>query len=224
MSTVQSQKGYYEKYWTEGRDGYSGDHQGYATNFRNWMHSELGSLPHKVGILEVGCGDGAFTRNLAEHSSNVTAIDISAQQIERNARTYPDVRFLQHDVSERLPFDDNTFEVIWCSEVLEHLFDPGFALCEMFRVMAPAGRLLVTVPYHGLFKNVLIALFKWDEHFAPTHPHIRFFTRNTLAASAARAGFREIQTRTCGMNKPVRDWFIATNILLKARKLVPPDR
>ena len=34
------------------------------------------------------------------------------------------------------------------------------------------GRLLVTVPYHGRFKDVLIALFKWDEHFTPTNPHI----------------------------------------------------
>jgi 2-polyprenyl-6-hydroxyphenyl methylase/3-demethylubiquinone-9 3-methyltransferase len=218
MSTLQAHKEYYERYWTENRAGYSGDSQGYATNFRNWMHSELRDLPHDATILEVGCGDGAFTKDLARHSANVTAIDLSAQQIELNARAYPDVRFLQHDVSQRLPFADDTFGVIWCSEVLEHLFDPGLALREMFRVMAPGGSLLVTVPYHGRFKNVLIALFKWDEHFAPTHPHIRFFTRNTLTRLAAHAGFKKIQTAACGMNKPIRDWLIATNLLLKATK------
>jgi len=221
MSTVQSQKSYYEKYWAEGRAGFSGDRQGYATNFRNWMRSELRRLPRDATILEVGCGDGAFTKDLAEYSSDITALDISAHQIQLNARAYPDLRFLQHDVSERLPFDEGTFEVIWCSEVLEHLFDPGFALREMFRVMAPGGKLLVTVPYHGLFKNVMIALFKWDEHFAPTHPHVRFFTRNTLARAAANAGFAETRTRTCGMNKPGRDWLIATNILLSAAKPGP---
>ena len=221
MSTVQSQKSYYEKYWAEGRAGFSGDRQGYATNFRNWMRSELRRLPRDATILEVGCGDGAFTKDLAEYSSDITALDISAHQIQLNARAYPDLRFLQHDVSERLPFDEGTFEVIWCSEVLEHLFDPGFALREMFRVMAPGGKLLVTVPYHGLFKNVMIALFKWDEHFAPTHPHVRFFTRNTLARAAANAGFAVTRTRTCGMNKPGRDWLIATNILLSAAKPGP---
>src|SRR2546427_3998006 len=113
MSTVQQQKGYYERYWAEGRAGYSGENQGYAANFRNWMSSELRRLPHDVRILEVGCGDGAFTRSLAEYSSQVTAIDISAHQVELNAAAYPDVDFLQHDVSERLPFDDDTFGVVW---------------------------------------------------------------------------------------------------------------
>ena len=218
MSTTLQQKGYYEKYWVEGRAGYSGDVQGYAANFRNWMHAQLKELPRAAPILEVGCGDGAFTKNLAEYSSDVTAIDIAAYQIEQNAKAYPEVTFLQHDVSERFPFEDGAFDVIWCSEVLEHLFDPGFALKEMHRVMAGGGKLLVTVPYHGLLKNVVIALFKWDEHFAPNSPHIRFFTRRTLTSLTAAAGFLDIETRTCGMNKPFRDGFIATNILLRARK------
>lgn len=220
MSTLQSD--YYEKYWTERRAGYSGDVQGYAADFRRWMQAEIEGLSRDASILEVGCGDASFTKNLAEYSGDVTAIDLSAAQIELNARAYPEIKFLQHDVAERFPFADDTFDVIWCSEVLEHLFDPAFALQEIHRVMAPGGLLLVTVPYHGLFKNVLIALFKWDEHFAPDHPHIRFFTRKTLGQITVAAGFEDLRTRTCGMGKPLRDLFVATNILLSARK--PPLR
>lgn len=218
MSTTQQQKEYYEKYWAEGRTGYSGDSQGYAANFRNWMHAELKDLPRDAKLLEVGCGDGAFTKTLAEYSQYVTAIDISAGQIEQNSKHYPEIFFLQHDVSERLPFEDESFDAIWCSEVLEHLFDPGFALREMYRVMVPDGRLLVTVPYHGRFKNLLIAMCRWDEHFAPTQPHLRFFTRNTLQQLAGRAGFTGIETHTCGMNRPLRDLFVPTNLLLKGWK------
>ena len=218
MNAIQQQKSYYEKYWTDGRDHYSGNQQGYADNFRHWMRAELEGLSHHSEVLEVGCGDASFTRSLAAFSPRVTAIDISMDQIERNAREHPEINFLQHDVAESFPFADEKFEVIWCSEVLEHLFDPGFALREMHRVMAPGGKLLVTVPYHGVFKDVLIALFRWDEHFAPNNPHIRFFTRNTLKNLVGSAGFREVETRTCGMNKPLRDLLVATNILLKARK------
>lgn len=218
MNAIQQQKDYYEQYWTSGHTQYSGDNQGYAANFRKWMRAELQDLPGSANILEVGCGDGSFTRELAEHSSRVTAVDISASQIERNALAHPKIKFVQHDVALTFPFENEAFDVIWCSEVLEHLFDPGFAVREMQRVLAPGGRLLVTVPYHGAFKDVLIALFKWDEHFSPTNPHIRFFTRKTLSKLAASAGFEEIETTTCGMDRPLRDLFVATNILLTARK------
>jgi SAM-dependent methyltransferase len=214
---VQLQE-YYEAYWTKKRSSYSGEAQRYAANFRNWMRENINSLSPDSKILEVGCGDASFTKCLAEYSSAVTAIDLSAHQIERNAKAYPEIEFVQHDVAERFPFEDRTFDVIWCSEVLEHLFDPKFALREMYRVMSQGGRLLVTVPYHGLLKNVLIALFNWDEHFAPTNPHVRFFSRKTLARLTATAGFRKIQTRCCGLNRPLRDLFIATNILLRAQK------
>lgn len=216
-ATVPPIQDYYEKYW-ENRAGFSGDNQGYAQNFRNWMRAELQDFPLDSKILEVGCGDGSFTKDLATFSSNVTAIDISSEQVEQNKQAYPQIDFRQHDVSQIFPFEDGTFAAIWCSEVLEHLFDPEFALREIHRVLAPGGKLMVTVPYHGFFKNLLIALFKWDAHFVPSNPHIRFYTKNTLGRLAANAGFRKIQMRTCGMNKPFRDFFVATNILLTARK------
>lgn len=219
MKVIHQQKDYYDNYWTTGQAQYSGDKQGYAANLRNWMHHELQDIAHDAAILEVGCGDGSFTRCLASYSSQVTAVDISASQIERNAHAHPEITFIQHDVAQPLPFENGAFDVIWCSEVLEHLFDPAFALREAQRVLAHRGRLLATVPYHGVFKDVLIALFKWDQHFSPTGPHVRFFTRRTLSELAASAGFVEIETTTCGMNQPLRDLIAPTNILLKARKL-----
>jgi SAM-dependent methyltransferase len=211
-------KNYYETYWSAGRQTFSGANQGYAPNLRRWMAAELHDLPPDAPVLEVGCGDASFTTDLAKYSSSVTAIDISAGQIAENARRFPGIAFRQHDVSERLPFADGAFAVVWCSEVLEHLFDPAFALREMHRSLRPGGRLLVTVPYHGRFKNLLIALFKWDEHFVPSNPHIRFYTGRTLSRIADAAGFRSIRIKTCGMGRPLRDLFVPTNILLRATK------
>ncbi|HWA11447.1 MAG TPA: class I SAM-dependent methyltransferase [Opitutaceae bacterium] len=217
-SEVPPVQSYYETYWAVGQKVYSGAEQGYAPNFRRWMKSELADLPPDAPILEVGCGDAAFTKDLARYSKAVTAIDLSAGQIAKNSALFPAIRFRQHDLAEPLPFADGEFAVVWCSEVLEHLFDPGFALKEMHRVLRPGGRLLATVPYHGGLKNVLIALFKWDEHFAPSNPHLRFFTRRTLSRLAEKAGFRELRLRTCGIGRPLRDLFIPTNILLRATR------
>lgn len=218
MSTVTQNQNYYEAYWAKGKQTFSGDNQGYAPNFRRWMAAELKDLPQPAHVLEVGCGDASFTKELIKYSPDVTAIDISAAQVEENKQKFGGITFLQHDVAERFPFADDTFGAIWCSEVLEHLFDPAFALREMHRVMKPGGKLLVTVPYHGRFKNVLIALFKWDEHFVPSNPHIRFYTKTTLGRLAAKAGFGAIEMKTCGMGLPLRDLFVPTNILLSATK------
>jgi len=211
-------KNYYESYWSTGHDTFSGSKQGYAANFRRWMAAELRDLPPDAPVIEVGCGDGSFTLDLARYSSCVTGIDISAGQIEENIRRFPGIGFRQHDVSERFPFADGEFEAVWCSEVLEHLFDPAFALREMHRILRPGGRLLVTVPYHGGLKNVLIALFKWDEHFAAHNPHIRFYTKRTLSRIVRAAGFESLRLRTCGMGVPLRDLLVPTNILLRAAK------
>jgi SAM-dependent methyltransferase len=218
MNSVPQIKGYYERYWNTGKDTFSGDQQGYARNFRDWMAAQLTGLPTATPILEVGCGDGSFTKELAKFSSDVTAIDISEPQIAENARRFTDIRFRQHDVADRFPFADAAFGVIWCSEVLEHLFDPAFALREMHRVMKPGGKLLVTVPYHGALKNILIALFKFDAHYTPSNPHIRFYTKNTLSRIAREAGFRDVRAGSCGMGLPFRDLIVPTNILLSATK------
>jgi SAM-dependent methyltransferase len=217
-NSIPQIKNYYETYWAEGKRTFSGSNQPYAANFRRWMAAELSDLKSDAPVIEVGCGDASFTEDLAKYSSRVTAIDISAGQIEENGRRLPAITFLQHDVSERFPFADGEFEVVWCSEVLEHLFDPSFAVREMHRILRPGGRLLLTVPYHGGLKNVLIALFKWDEHFTPQSPHIRFYTNRTLAGIVREAGFGSLRIKTCGMGEPLRDLFVPTNTLLRATK------
>jgi len=218
MSTVPQIKNHYEAYWASGGHFFSGSNQGYAPNLRRWMDAQLADIAAGTPILEVGCGDASFTQELARHSPTVTALDISSAQIAENSLRHPSIRFLQHDVAERLPFGDGSFGVIWCSEVLEHLFDPAYAVSEMLRVLAPRGRALITVPYHGRFKNVLIALWKWDEHFSPSNAHIRFFTKRTLGGLVRDAGFSSVQMTTCGMRRPFRDLFVPTNILLRAER------
>jgi SAM-dependent methyltransferase len=213
-----SQKGFYDNYWIKEGNTHSGARAGYARNFCLWMAENLKGLSKTDPILEVGCGDASFTKELSHFSANVSAIDISSEQITVNQKNHLGINFLAHDLSAPLPFATNHFQAIWCSEVLEHLFDPAFALTEMYRVLKPEGVVLLTVPYHGLVKNVFIALFKWDHHFDPEYPHIRFFTKNTLSRLCVKAGFKETHMITCGMDKPWRDFLIPTNLLLRAKK------
>jgi SAM-dependent methyltransferase len=216
--TENSQQAFYDQYWKEGVGTYSGDRQGYAPFFRRFMRAHFSGLSAGSPLLEIGCGDASFTKDLLVYSNHVTGLDISPAQVEANRKKLPSINFLSHDLALPLPFPDASFQGIWCSEVLEHLFDPALVLRETARILRPGGLLLVTVPYHGLVKNVAIALLAWDHHFDPEYPHVRFFTKNTLGNLARKAGFQKIEMSWCGMGKPFRDLFWPTNLLMRAEK------
>jgi ubiquinone/menaquinone biosynthesis C-methylase UbiE len=182
------------------------------------MHEGLHDLPHDSTILALGCDEVFLAPQLREYSFDVTVLDRSGGQVTQLARRFPDIAFLQHNPANPLPFAHDTFDAIWCCEFLDRIFDPSAALQEMHRVLAPGGRLLVTVPDHGTVRSVLIALFKWDEHFAPTNPRIRHFTRSMLVKLARRAGFEHVRTTTGGSVRPIAGSLVPRSILLEARK------
>src|SRR5947209_8452971 len=80
---------YYETCWATRHEAFSGQRQGYAGNFRKWMHAELKGIKADSKLLEVGCGDASFTQHLAKYGCDITGIDISAGQIAHNARRFP---------------------------------------------------------------------------------------------------------------------------------------
>lgn len=204
-----------EEYWKISNQGTAA---GYFKNILRWLDRELPLEQSMENILEAGCGSAAFTPHLARRAGHMRACDISRTQIAANCSAWPDISFFVQDLAEPIAAESRTVNVLWCSEVLERLLDPAFALNEFYRVLRPGGKLFITVPYHGLLKNVLIALFRWNRHFFPNNPNIRFFTVKTLSKLVKKAGFRNIKVETCGTNNPLRDLLIPTHILLSAKK------
>ena len=97
------------------------------------------------------------------------------------------MRLVEPDGS--LPFGHGEFDLVWCSEVLEHVADVSQLLFEVRRVLTRGGRVLITVPYHGRVQAAAIALTRFDAHFDPLGQHLRFFTRTSLAQALRAAGF-----------------------------------
>lgn len=96
--------------------------------------------------LDVGCGTGLILRHLPQGS---TGIDLNPRHLAR-AKTYvPSAHLVQSD-AEHIPFEDNSFSTVICTEVLEHLVHPRQALSEIFRVLQPGGRLIGSTPRHAL--------------------------------------------------------------------------
>jgi SAM-dependent methyltransferase len=133
-------------------------------------------------VLDLGCGAGRFLSLLEDG----VGVEISEGAAER-ARRHGEVRLLEADGT--LPFGHGEVDLVWCSEVLEHVPDALGLLQECRRVLRPGGRLLVTTPDHSLPRRLAIAALRFDEHFDPLGQHVRFFTRRSLAATLRAAGF-----------------------------------
>lgn len=104
-------------------------------------------LPQGAEVLDVGCGNGVISRALGEKGFNVRGIDISEKTIARakELNKFPNVRF-EAVSAEKLVADGVRYHAVICSEVLEHLNDPGILLKTLHQSLHPDGVLIVTVP------------------------------------------------------------------------------
>jgi ubiquinone/menaquinone biosynthesis C-methylase UbiE len=184
-------------------------------------------------ILDVGCGKGVWLNQFANFTApeNVYGTDIDPELISDIPETVSKKENLQVSPAEQLPFADNTFDVVFSNEVLEHVVDDKQAVSEAIRVLKPGGKFIIFTPnrgwpfeQHGMFLGgkyfwgnipLLPWLPKWFQHkFAH---HVRNYwdrdIRNLLADQPVKVllhthifpGFDGWVRRLGGLGKFVRD-------------------
>jgi SAM-dependent methyltransferase len=146
---------------------------------RRIIRAELArlTLPPHARVLDAGCGSGRTLEEL-RGLGEVSGIELSpdAAAVARSRGDF-DVRIGR---LEELPWDEDTFDLITCLDVIEHTPDDRMTLRELRRVCRPGGFLLVTVPaYQSL----------WSTHDVANH-HYRRYSRPRLRAAALDAGWR----------------------------------
>jgi len=144
-------------------------------------------------VLDLGCGAGRFLTALRDAGAQPVGVEIAEAAAQRARATGVEVRLVEPDGS--LPFAHGEFDLVWCSEVLEHIPDVAATLNEVRRVLKRGGRLLLTVPYHGRLQAAAVALTRFDTHFDPLGQHVRFFTRTSLAGTLEATGFAPTEIR-----------------------------
>jgi SAM-dependent methyltransferase len=145
--------------------------------------------------LDLGCGDGRLSTRL--RADELTAADVSAVALERARGRLGGARLERLEPDAPLPFADGSFDGVLCAETLEHVRDTQLLLSEVRRVLVPGGRLAVTTPAHGRLTGVRIALRGFERDFDPLSPHLRFYSRRSLARLLHAMGFAvdRLQTR-----------------------------
>lgn len=208
-------KGYYEKYWDRDTDVSNSD---VTTPERERRLLEILSQYLKTGesVLDLGCGGGVFTKAMYVAGYSVTGMDISEKAVNLARKQFPECKFQTLNSNGTIPSPDEAFAAVWCTEVIEHVLDVVLFLSEINRVLEPDGILVLTTPYHGRIKNVLISLLKFDRHFDPEGSHIRFFDRKGLSRCLVKSGFIPLSFqgigRICKIN---RTWFVVAKKIIK---------
>lgn len=119
---------------------------------------------HKAAkeILDVGCGDGLFMDKLRDALSDrkkvaIWGVDYSKYKLKKAEEKGHKVKWC--DLEKGLPFEDNTFDVIYAAELIEHLYNPDFFLEECYRVLRKGGVVIISTPnLHAWYNRMLFIL------------------------------------------------------------------
>jgi ubiquinone/menaquinone biosynthesis C-methylase UbiE len=138
-------------------------------------------------VLDIGCRAGSLTRYYAD-GNDVVGVDVDRDALRLfRERLSLEAHWVDIDC-DSLPFPDASFDVVACTEVLEHLRFPSNALAEIRRVLKPDGRLVGSVPNATRLRNrwrFLVGTLNED----PTH--LRMYSPDTLRDELA-AVFRTV--------------------------------
>jgi SAM-dependent methyltransferase len=144
-------------------------------------------------VLELGCGTGYFTRELARSDADIVAVDLSPELLEI-ARTHSSAANVHYEIQNvcALRYPDAVFDSVVGSSVLHHL-DMKEALAEIYRVLKQHGSIYFTEPN---MLNPQIAIQKnvrWVKRKLGDSPDETAFFRWPLRRLLVQTGFRDVQ-------------------------------
>lgn len=157
-----------------------------------WVRQRVAALD-PAELLDVGCGS-AYSTYAVSNGRPFVGVDMDEENLEfaRQAlREAPGARLLR-STAGALPAADGSADCVLMTEILEHLDDEGPALREVFRVLRPGGRLLVTVPglRFGVDSGLRLLPVRTVHDVPGPELHVRAgYTLGSLADLLAREGF-----------------------------------
>ncbi|MBE9029210.1 class I SAM-dependent methyltransferase [filamentous cyanobacterium LEGE 11480] len=181
--------------------------------FLRWMRMRrvMQHIPAQSTVLDVGCGHKiAFLKSIADRIKQGYGVDfkVESQQIGNI-----EIRQMTFHDQDRLPFDDASIDVVTMLAVLEHIEAEEAVLREIYRVLKPQGRLVLTVP--SVWAQPVLEFLSYklkivDE--SEIRDHKRYYNRRKLhRVLVARSGFADFQHKYfqlfmnnfCTVSKPL---------------------
>jgi len=151
-------------------------------------------IPKGKRILSIGSGP-CVDINFLITGNEVHAVDISDKALNVCQKQGVIPHKLDLFMIEKLPFEDESFDILIATDILEHLFDPKKLLQEMYRILKPDGFAIISVPNH-FYWSMRLRILMGKGIILPFHDsnewdyfHIRFFTLPSFKKLLNEVGF-----------------------------------
>ena len=101
-----------------------------------------------ANVVDIGCGVGDLLCEIRKRKPmvRVSGLDFSSKAVEGAKITLSDGEFKQFTIEDCLPYDSNSFDLVLCTDVLEHLENPKLIVSELVRICSPSGMVSIVVP------------------------------------------------------------------------------
>ena len=168
-----------------------------------------------INILDVGCGNGKFHTLLKEQGyKNVVGLDFTKNSIAQAKKINPCYRYEVFDISDtskHFPFENNVFDLVLCTWVLEHVMSPYHIIEEILRVSKPSGYGVIAT--HNGLRYEVFSYRKHSKNRIIPIPSCQYLTPAVLESIIRRLGGSIIYS----------DWrakfFLANGIYIKFKKI-----
>ena len=213
-----------QKYEYSYKNSNLGHHHAYLIKPLMEMINEAVRTPsgnkQRPRILDIGCGNGSLSNFIAQQGYEVVGIEESESGIKLASENFPDCKFIQGSIYN-LPYQklEDKFDVAICLEVIEHLFYPKELVRAAKKVLKPNGRLMITTPYHGYLKNLMLAVTgKMDKHFTALWDggHIKFFSVKSLTSLLESENCTDINFKFAGRYPYLWKTMLCSSALIKS--------
>ncbi len=160
----------------------------------DYIEARVGGL-HGKRVLDVGCGGGLLSENLARRGANVTGIDLGTATIEvaelHALESGLSIRYVRESAEDHAAHSAGGYDVVACLEMLEHVPDPAGVLRALRTLVKPGGDIVVSTLNRNL-KSWLLAIVGAEYVMGllerGTHTYSRFIRPSELARWARNAG------------------------------------